>query len=199
MKDNVVVPLREVEVKRLLRFIRREEENGHITQLFADISSDFARIARYMTKVGFSLTDEWKSADHLVLNVREYKTRLLAIHIRAAGDHDNQSVDVSQAVLRRRETKPVSFSLPDEFADAKNHIMAELFAAFPENRLMIKVSPTDIAPMFETEADRPLPPTSDEGVIKERAYAEAERVGLGKVIQSPYADDNLPRRSFARR
>ncbi len=177
----------------------REEENGHITQLFADISSDFARIARYMTKVGFSLTDEWKSADHLVLNVREYKTRMLAIHIRATGSHDNQSVDVSHTFLRRRETKPVSFSLPDEFAEAKFHVLAELFSAFPTDRLLVKAENGEVRSMFMTEADRPPAPTWDEGVIKQRAVAQAEQEGLGKMICSAYADDNLPARSFAKR
>jgi hypothetical protein len=199
MQDKVIVPLREVEVARLVKFIRREEDNEHVAQLYADISSEFSRIARHMGKVGFILSDEWKSSDHLVLSVKEYKARLLAINIRATGNPDNQSVDVSHSVLRRRETKPVSFSLPDQFAEAKAQVMSDLFEAFPQNRLMVKVSPTESAPMFENPADKPLLPTWDEGVMKDRAYAEAERVGLdNKVTLSPWAVDNVRVRSFSR-
>jgi hypothetical protein len=92
MKDNVVVPLQEVGVARLVKFIREQEENEHFALLCADISSEFARIARYVSKVGFILSDEWKSADHLVLNVREHNSRLLAVHIRANGNPEDQCV-----------------------------------------------------------------------------------------------------------
>lgn len=189
--------LHDLEVKRLIRYIRREEENEYIAQLWADLSSESARIARYVAKVGFSLREEWKSAAHLVLVVGEYKSRLAAIHIRDNSENDTQKVDVSLARGRRREEEPVSFSLPHEFHVAKDHVLAELFGIFPLDRLVALKTRAEVIPLFEPVVVS-LPPTHDEGEIKARAVEQAHAEGLGNIIRSPYADDNLPRRSFAR-
>lgn len=204
MRDKIIKPLQEIEVVRLLKYIRHEEENEHIAQLCADISSEFAHIARFVSPVGFSLSEEWKAAsgknkdsEHLVLTVKEYKTRLMALHIRSTGDHDNQGVDVSQNILRRRESNLVHFSLPSEFVSAKNHILAQLFSAFPSDRLLVKGDAGEMVPLFEEVVAKP-PRTNDEGVLKERALAEASNDPDAKMILSPYADDNRRPRSFSR-
>lgn len=199
MQNTVIQPLQEIEIARLLRYIRREEEQEYSAQLCADVSSEFSRIARHVAKVGFSLSDEWKSAEHLVLTVKEYKTRLAAIHIRVTGDTDNQGVDVSQTILRRRETKPVSFSLPSQFHDAKGFILAQLLDVFPEGSLIAMKTSAEIIPLFEPPTiHKPMP--SNEGEIKALAIEEANQSGEdAPMIKSPYADDNLPKLNYARR
>ena len=190
--------LQDSEVAKLLRFIRREEDSEHIAQLCAEISSEFARIARHVSRVGLSLSDEWKNANHMVLTVREHKTRLAAIHIRATGDDDHQGVNVSQTILRRRESAPVSFSLPRQFEASKDHVLTQLFDILPKDRLVALKTSAEIIPLFEAlTVAAPMP--HDEGDIKRLAVAQAEAEGLGKMILSPYADDNVRIRSFSRR
>ena len=205
MQDTIIEPLRDIDVVRLLKFIRREEDNEHIAQLCADVSSEFAHIARYVGKVGFALSEEWKAAadkdknaEHLVLSVKEYKTRLKAIHVRATGDHDNQGVDISQNIMKRRESKPVHFSLPEQFTEAKNYILAELFCTFPEGSLVAMKTSAEIIPLFEPlTVYKPMP--ADEGLVKLLAIEAANQAGDdAPMIKSPYADDNVRVRSFSR-
>jgi hypothetical protein len=180
MQDNIIDSFQEIDVVRLLKFIRQEEENEHIAQLCADVSSEFARISRYVGKVGFALSEEWKvasrkekSADHLVLIIKEHKTRLMALHIRSTGDHDNQGVDVSQNILRHRESEPVSFALPEQFVEAKNYILAEIFSAFPKDRLEVKFGKgkdSETVPLFEEVVENADAPDVPEGYIGDKYH-----------------------------
>jgi|GEM_PF-7038842 len=197
MTEIVTEPLPEIEVTRLLKFIRQEEDNEHTANLFASICADFMRIARHVAKVGFSLSDEWRSADHLVLAIKEHKTRIFALHIRSAGTEDNQSVEVSHVVLRRKESAPKPFFLPEQFEIATTHIIGELFAALPQDRLVAIKNRKEIIPLFEPVVDK-LPPTWDEGELKARAQAIADLNPHSKTFRTPFADDNLRVRSFSR-
>lgn len=201
MTDNTTNSSLDLEVASLIRHIRSEDDCGHIALFCADISSKFAEIARHVGKVGFSLSDEWRSAHHMVLSVREGKHRLLAIHIRNSGDHDNQTVNVSDVAINEMETEPVLFSLPEDFSDAKAHVLGRLFAAFPRDKLVLPIEAGPPIPLFVPVVANKEAATWDEDVIRVRAVNAANNgaEGIGPCIRSPYADDNLPQRSFARR
>lgn len=191
-------PLRELEVARLLKHIRGEEDKEHIADFCADISAEFARIARYVGKVGFSLSEKWKSADHMVLAVKDYRDPLLAIHIRSSDANDQQTIDISYTMKRKRtEVGKERFYLPYQFQDAKNHLMGQLFAAFPHGALIAPEAKDEEIPMFEPPV-LTLPPTWDEAIMKERAFVAANEEGESKVIRLTHADRNQRTRSFSR-
>lgn len=198
MQDKIIELPHEAEVRTLIEFIRKQQENEHFADLCADICSEFARVARCVGKVGYLLSDEWKSADHMVLSVAEYKAHLLAIHIRLAGNHDNQAVAVSQtSPYQNIEATQVQFPLPQESVQAREYIMRKVFEAFSPQRLLLSFAGEKI-PLFEDDVPH-LPPTSDESVLKERAYQRAAAEAPGAILRTPYADDNMPpeRRSFS--
>ena len=169
MQNEPFHQLSDTQIGELLELIRQVKDKEHIAQLYAEICYESALVARHVSKIGFSLSEAWKTANDLEIVINEATTSLLSLRICGDGDEDHQAVAVSSRFPAKGldETETTVFMLPEQSTDAKNYIMGQLFKAFPADRLV-----TLFGQFADTTEETNLP-TGDEGALKERAIAEA--------------------------